>query len=204
MKKKILLGIFALAVTFQAGAQDKAFNFGVKIAPAIAWLSIDNNNNGIESDGSDVKCNWGFFGAWNFAENFSLVSGFNVNYLGGKVKAPTLIGNASGKIRLSEFEIPVAFQMKTDDINDFKFFAQIGLAGAYIFKAQDKDGNKIDDARKLGTSYLVAAGTEYAVTGGVSLIAQLKYNGGLTSVMSKSRFADTKANFVELGLGVMF
>ena len=207
MKKKILLGIFALAVAFQASAQDKAFNFGFKVAPAISWLSIDNQLK--EADGSNVKCNWGFFGAWNFAENFSLASGFNVNFLGGNYKEIFPVGSEAlgyyrkDKIRLGELELPVAFQMRTNDINDFKFYVQIGLASGYIFRAKDKDDKNIDN-RHLNTSYFVAGGVEYAVTGGVSLIGQLKYNGGLTSVMSTSHFAKTKANFVELGLGVMF
>ena len=206
MKKKILLGIFALAIAFQASAQDKAFNFGFKVAPAIAWLSIDNLD--IKSDGSNVKCNWGFFGAWNFAENFSLVSGFNVNFLGGNYKINPPAGSEmltiSNKIRLSEFELPVAFQMRTNDINDFKFFMQLGLAAAYIFRAKDKDDRDIDNARKFAINYFVTAGTEYAVTSSLSLIGQVRYNGGLTSVMGKNSFADTRANFVELGLGVMF
>ena len=218
MKKKILLGIFALAVAFQAGAQDKAFNFGFKVAPAISWLSIDSQS--YETDGSAAKCNWGFFGAWNFTENLSVVSGFNVNFLGGNYKlvsaksslvdvtgyspsTPNININKTNKIRLGELELPVAFQMRTNDINDFKFYVQIGLASGYIFRAKGKDDKNIDN-RHLNTSYFVAGGVEYAVTGGVSLIGQLKYNGGLTSVMSTSHFAKTKANFVELGLGVMF
>ncbi|GHT31868.1 hypothetical protein FACS189434_02440 [Bacteroidia bacterium] len=211
MKKKILLGIFALAMVFQAAAQDKAFNFGVKVAPAISWLRIDNKL--IEPDGANVKCNVGFIAAWNFAENFSLVSGFNVNSLGGKFKAeipsdaaafPPITETVKNKIRLTEFEIPVAFQMKTNDINDFKLYLQLGLGAAYIFNAKDKDKNDIKDARALGLNYFAVGGAEYAVTGGVSLIGQVKYNGGLTSAMSKKHFADTRANFVELGLGVMF
>jgi hypothetical protein len=200
MKKKILLGIFALAMVFQAAAQDKAFNFGVKVAPAISWLRIDNKL--IEPDGANVKCNAGFIAAWNFAENFSLVSGININSLGGKYKKE---GEVKDKeIRLTEFEIPVAFQMKTNDINDFKFYLQLGLGAAYIFSAKDKDKNDIKEARDLGLNYFAVGGAEYAVTGGVSLIGQVKYNGSLTSVMSKHNFADTRANFVELGLGVMF
>ena len=198
MKKKIFLGIFALAVVFQANAQDKTINFGFKVAPAIAWLDIDDHN--VKSDGSVPKCNWGFFGIWNFTKNFSLVSGFNINSLGGNYKTLT----EKNKIRLSEFEIPAAFQMRTDNIKNFKFYVQIGLAGAYIFKAKDKDDKDLfdnNDARHINTSYFVTAGTEYAVTGGVSLIGQLKYNGGFTSVMDTDKM---KANFVELGLGVMF
>ena len=201
MKKTILLAIFALAAAFQAGAQDRKLNFGFKVAPAIAWLNIDDNPS-YEADGSVPKCNWGFFGAWNFTENIALVSGFNVNYPGGNYVSKTSAN--TGKIRLREFEIPAALQMKTGDISDFKFYVQIGLAAAYIFSAKDKDDKKRDDARHIDTSYFVAAGAEYAVTGGVSLIGQLKYNGGLTSVMSTSHFANTKANFVELGLGVLF
>jgi len=204
MKKKILFCILALAVIYQANAQEKAFNIGLRMAPAIAWLGIDDNN--IESDGAVFKCNWALFGAWNFAENFSVVSGFNVNFLGGKYKHKLLEGpnvTVTNRIRLNEFQIPLGFQMRTDEVSGFKFYAQVGLAGGYIFRAKDEDNKNVDN-RSLNTSYFVAAGAEYPIDGGISLIGQLKFNGGLTSVMSKNRFASTQANFIELGFGVMF
>jgi len=204
MKKKILFCILALAVISQANAQDKVFNFGFRVAPAVAWLSIDGNS--IDSDGSALKFNWAFFGAWNFTDNLSIVTGFNVNSLGGRYKYELLeLPNATvtNRIRLNEFQIPLGFQMRTDEISGFKFYAQVGLACGYIFNARDEHNQSIDN-RFFNVSYFVAAGAEYPIAGGVSLIGQLKFNGGLTSVMSKNRFANTQANFMELGFGVMF
>ena len=201
---KILFCILALAVIFQANAQDKAFNFGLRVAPAVAWLSVDDND--IRSDGGALKFNWAFFGTWNFTDNLSIVSGFNVNSLGGRYKYEHLglpNATAANRIRLNEFQIPLGFQMRTDKVNGFKFYAQVGLACGYIFNARDEHKQSINN-RFFNVSYFLAAGAEYPVAGGVSLIGQLKFNGGLTSVMSKNRFANTQANFMELGFGVMF
>lgn|GEM_PF-3501567 len=207
MKKRILFCILALAVICQANAQDRTFNFGFRAAPAVTWLNIIDDN--IDSDGAALRFNWAFFGTWNFSENFSIVSGFNVNSLGGKYKynlgatheLPN--GTATNRLRLSEFQVPIGFQMRTDEISGFKFYAQVGLAGGYIFNARDGNNQNVDN-RLFNASYFVAAGAEYPIVGGISLTGQLKFNGGLTSVMSTRRFANTKADFIELGFGVMF
>lgn len=203
MKTKILLFSIVLATLSQIGlAQDKKFNFGFKVGPSISWFSIDER--GISSEGAVPKLNWGFIGAYNFSENFALLSGFNVNSLGGKVKVEGLPG--SFKTKYSEFQLPAIFQMKTNEIGSLKFYAQIGLAAGYVFKAKDDDDNSIsNETNDFETSYILAGGVEKPVNGGVSLIAQVKYNGGFTSIMKeKETNFQAKINFVELGLGVLF
>lgn len=207
MKTKILLLTIVLSLVSQLNfAQDKQFNFGFKVAPAISWLGIDHPL--LSTDGSSPKFNWGFFGAYNFSENYSVLSGFNVNALGGKLRIEGL--SEGMKSKYSEFQIPAVFQMKTNEIGNLKYFVQIGLAAGYVFKAKDNENNDIKDyTNPLTTSYILSAGAEYPVSGGVSLLAQIKYNGGLTNITKSDKYepiedVKAKANFIELGLGVMF
>lgn len=202
--KKILLSSFLILTFFiQANAQhEKKFNFGFKVAPAISWLGIDDPN--VTSNGSKIKFNWGFIGAYNFTENFALVSGFNINSFGGnyKVKVSPSQSGGSQEIRCNEFQIPVLFQMKTKPIGNLKVYAQLGLGEGAVMRARDKDKNNISsNIRTFNTAYILGAGILYKVAGEVELLGQLKFNGGLTNI---SKSFDSKNNFIELGIGVLF
>jgi len=217
MRTKILLVILVVSSFIQVAAQEKKFNFGIKVAPAISWLSSENKN--ISSDGAAVKCNWGFIGAYNFSQNFSLVSGFNFNYLEGKLKTDdvglynhnhplmydvNMPDNNGTKRSYTEFQIPAVFQMKSNEIEHFKIFLQIGLAGGVLVKAKQNDvENVFSETSLFNSSFIVAAGVDFPIKGDISLIGQLKYNGGLTNV-GKGGFSEAKVSFVELGLGILF
>lgn len=201
MKTRILLIIFILSGLFQASAQEqsKKFNFGLKIAPALSWLST--NEKGVSSDGPLFRFNWGAIGAYNFSQNFALVSGININSLGGKLKHDAT--NVSVKSKYSEFQIPAILQMKSNEIGVLKIHFQIGLAGGIFMSAKDgNDENIYSQTRPFNASYIVASGVDFPVKGGFSLIGQIKYNGGLTNI-SKSG-SNAKSSFIELGLGVLF
>ena len=206
MKKLLLSVICVIAVLTQANAQDKTFNFGLKMAPAISWLSIGEP--GMEPNGARMKFNWGFIGAWNFSDNFSLVSGFNINSLGGNYKYSTDVVTLptelfpKNRIKYSEFQLPAIFQMRTNPIGDMRLHLQIGLAEGIMLSARDIDDNKINNSvRNFNTAYIVAGGMEYQVLGELNLLAQLKYNGGITKITKRG---DVRNNFLELALGVIF
>ena len=198
MKTRILLIIFILSGLIQVSAQD--FNFGVKVAPAVSWLSVDQK--GVSSDGPLVRFNWGFTGAYNLTENFALVSGFNINSLGGKLKPDGT--NASVKSKYTEIQLPVIFQMKSGDISGFKVYLQIGLAEGVFLSAKDGHGESIySQTIPFNTAYIIASGIDYPIKGDISLIGQIKYNGGLTDINNNKSYT-VKSRFIELGVGVMF
>jgi len=198
MKTRILLIIFILSGLIQASAQD--FNFGVKIAPAVSWLNVDQK--GVSSDGPLLRFNWGFTGAYNFTENFAFVSGFNINSLGGKLKPDG--GNVSVKSKYTELQIPVIFQMKSGDIIGFKVYFQIGLAEGVFLSAKDGHGESIyNQTVPFNTAYIIASGIDFPIKGDISLLGQIKYNGGLTDI-SKNKSYTVKSSFIELGVGVLF
>lgn len=201
MKTRILLITFILSGLIQASAQDKKFNFGLKVAPAISWLSSEQS--GVSGDGASAKFNWGFIGACNFTDNFALVSGFNVNSLGGKLKREDTTKYSMG-YRYSELQLPAIFQMRSNEIFGLKIYFQLGLAAGYLMSAKDEDGEKIPK-RPLNTSWIIGSGVYVPVAGNINLLGQIKYNGGLTGIgKKKTPTHQATANFIELGLGVLF
>jgi len=202
MKTKMLLVGFVLSVFIQIQAQDRKFNFGFKIAPAVSWLGVDGNN--ASSNGGLARFNWGFIGTYNFSENFSLVSGFNINSLGGNVKYGVSPDNREVTHKYSEFQLPAIFQMQSKDISAFKIFAQLGLGEGLIMSAKAGNGDKISGStRNFNTSYIIAAGTIYNAIGGVNLLGAIKYNGGLVNINKDKQFK-ARPSFVELTIGVLF
>ena len=200
MKAKILLITIIFLGFTQVNAQDKKLNFGLKVAPALSWLNSDEK--GVSSDGAVAGFNWGFIGVYNFSQNFALVSGFNVNSLGGKLKFDAT--NSSAKINYSELQIPLVFQMKSSEIGKIKVYLQIGLAEGVFLSAKDGDGNSIySQTIPVNTAWIVASGVDFPLKGGISLLGQIKYNGGITNV-NKSGYNDATSSFVELGIGILF
>ena len=207
---KILLTIIALLIVFHAHAQEKKFNFGLKIAPAISWLNIENDDNvstGISSDGAVAKFNWGFFGIYNATENFGLVSGFNVNHLGGNIKYSDGGGTSvRAKHKYSEIQIPFLLQMQSNEILDFRIFFQLGIAGGYFLKARDGNDKKLEnETSDFNSAFIISGGIYYPFIGGLNLMGQFKYNGGLNNISRRDGFdGKIKTSFVELTFGLMF
>jgi len=200
MKTRTLLIIFILSGLIQASAQKRDFNFGLKVAPAVSWLNADQK--GVSSDGPLARFNWGFIGAYNFTENFALVSGFNINALGGKLKPDGEKDHVTKKY--SEFQIPALFQMKSNDIAGFKIYFQLGFAQGIFMTAKDGDGESIyRQTRPLNTSWVITSGVDFPVGGDISLLGQIKYNGGLANIGRNNSYRAT-TGFIELGLGILF
>jgi len=202
---KFSLAIIILLIGFQANAQEKKFNFGLKIAPAISWLNIEYVGD-VASGGAVPKFNWGFTGIYNVSENFGIVSGFNVNALGGNIKYNNDIEGPPSPYKYSEIQIPLLFQMKSNEILNFHIFAQLGLAGGFFLKAKDNEDRSIEkETTALNSAFIIAAGIYYPIIGDMNLMAQFKYNAGLNNISRSDNFNDKiKTSFVELSLGVMF
>jgi len=199
---KILLAIFTLLIVFQANAQGKKFNFGLKIAPAISWLNIEYVGD-VASDGAVPKFNWGFTGIYNISENFGIASGFNVNSLGGNLKYSD---GETDTYKYSEIQIPLLFQMRSNEILGFRVFAQLGIGGGFFLKAKNGEGRSIEnETADLNGAFIIAGGIYYPIIGGLNLMGQFKYNGGLNNISRNDEIDNKiKTSFVELSIGVMF
>ena len=83
MKTKITFVVLLSLFAFASRAQYQAFYFGLKAAPQITWMNPDADN--MTGNGSKVGFAWGLVAEKNFTENYSIASGFNMLFNGGKL-----------------------------------------------------------------------------------------------------------------------
>jgi hypothetical protein len=224
--KKVL--IIALMIVFSQSAfsQYKSVILGAKIAPDLGWLKSDQD--GYKNEGLVAGFGWGLVAEFYFAENYAFASGFNFNFQNGKLSYPEersgAIGELTRNYRLKYIEFPAMIKMKTNEINGFRFFGQIGLAGGIrlnskgkdVFNApgqtsQTTDFKSIDSQTRLfRASMIVGAGVEYPFDNSLAFVGGINFNNGFTNALKGDNTAFPARghkgvpNFIELSVAVMF
>lgn len=150
--RKIFLAVAASALTlstFSAQAQDidsKKLRFGAFVAPTMSWMrptanKSDDNQHLTNNGGSKVGFTYGLMAEYRFAENYSFVTGLQINMSGGKINTTrdaAVSDTASGFVRTTNFdynlqyiEIPLALKMRTNLISGFRFYGQLGITPGF-------------------------------------------------------------------------
>ena len=119
--------------------------FGAMVAPTITWMypttsTSDDGKYKVSSDGSKVGYMWGLMAEYYFANNYAIVSGFEINSQGGKINTystadigpsnPTnTVISTHFDYRLQYIEIPVALKLISDELpkNGARIYGQVGL-----------------------------------------------------------------------------
>jgi hypothetical protein len=233
MKKTFLLLTLAFLMIAHTGfSQIKPFRFGLKVAPAISWVSPDSK--GYESDGAQFGFNWGFLSDVTITENYFFATGFNVNYLNGKISYPyqemtdtiMLAGTMVNDMKLRYIDIPLTLKMKTNRFKDVQYYGQVGFSLAFNFKTKTEetfqysvDGvsksvtsehDRTDNIQLLKASLILGGGIEYYIDNSTSIIAGLTYYNGISNIMKGYNTVDGSVkqkatpNFIELTLGLIF
>lgn len=225
MKTKITLFLLLSLITFAAKAQYPPYYFGLKAAPHISWMRPNVDN--YEGAGAKVGFAWGFIAEFNFTENHSITTGFNMLFDGGKLKFPAAQGEETGTMirdySMKYIEIPLTLKMRTNDINGMRYFGRIGLGTGFKIGAKKTDeftptggsavtGNKTnyDDVAMFRESLIVGLGAEYAIKEGPKMGVELTFNNGFTNVLTGKNTVDTSIsekanlNFFELAFSVLF
>jgi hypothetical protein len=225
MKTKITLVLLLSLVTYAANAQFPPYYFGLKAAPQISWLRPNTDN--YESAGVKAGFAWGFIAEFNFTENHSIGTGFNMLFNGGKLKFPAAQGEETGTMirnySLKYIEIPLSLKMRTNDINGMRYFGRIGLGTAFKIGAKKEDeftptgGSAVtsaktnyDDVSLFRESLIVGLGTEYEISQGPRLGVELTFNNGFTNILTGKNTVQTSVeekanpNFFELAFSVLF
>jgi hypothetical protein len=196
MKKLFFTLTAALCFTASVQAQEiervdtrvtvNRIRFGAYIAPNLSWMrptatKSDNGAYEVSNNGSKVGFTYGLMAEYYFARNYAIVTGLQVNSTGGKINAvrvPSVypggyvVNRANFDYRLQYLEIPIALKLRTDDINGFKFFGQLGLTvGFNIGKKATYDVSYVapSDTSNLAT----ASGDKVKLTGGLGSIAPI-------------------------------
>ena len=225
MKTKITLVLLLTIVTYAAKAQFPPFYFGLKAAPQISWIKPDVDT--YEGAGAKMGFAWGFIAEFNFTENHSIATGFNMLFNGGKLKFPAVQGEETGTMirdySIKYIEIPLSLKMRTNDINGMRYFGRIGLGTAFKLGAKKTDeftpqgGSAItsqksnyDDIALFRESLIVGLGAEYEINEGPKLGVELTFNNGFTNIMTGKNTANPSLNekatlnFFELAFSVLF
>lgn len=230
MKKIFLICslILAMGITTHAQVDNRPFQFGVQLAPVIGWLSPDTK--GYSGDGAQAGFAWGFVSDIAIAQNYYFNTGFNLNYLNGKMvfdsqlvnNGDTTLGVMHRKYTMRYLEIPLQFKMKTNTFGLYRFWANIGFVAGINIKAKSSDNfvstsgkitNSDDDAfDDIATARLAlqfGAGVDYLIDKSTFLFAGINFNNGLTNVMRgiNPRTHETQRavpNYLSLSVGIMF
>jgi len=217
MKKKVLLLTFvSLLIAHTAFSQVKPFRFGLKVAPAISWVSPDSE--GYKNKGTQAAFSWGFISDITITENYFFATGFNLNYLKGKISYPnqemmvngsdttTRTGTMISNMKLRYIDLPLTLKMKTNRFDKMQYYGQIGFSLAFNIKTKTEEtfqyrvpGNtmsetnerdRTDDFRLLKASLVLGGGIEYYIDNSTSIIVGITYYNGISNIMKGYNTAD--------------
>ncbi len=215
MKKVLVAALVFTSASLQCLAQDAQIDvrnvrFGAYIAPNVSWMhpvaaKSDDGQYMVKSTGSKVGYAWGLMVDYFFAENYGLVTGFQINTTGGKLTAENVNDSVIRSVKKADFEydaryleVPLALKLRTDDIAGFRFFGQIGVtAGVNIGKKATYDVSYYDQNKQLlnakeekvklnGTLTMapvmlqlnVGGGIEYPLSNKLAFYAGIFFNNG--------------------------
>ncbi len=227
MKKMLFTLAAAAAFTTSLHAQEiervdtrvtvNRIRFGAYVAPNISWMrptstKSDNGAYDVSKNGTKAGFTYGLMAEYYFARNYAVVTGLQVNSTGGKINADRTLENtmpgvsqvqhADFDYRLQYLEVPVALKLRTDDINGFRFFGQLGLTIGFnigkkanydvtYFDGSDNQTHEANDNnRKLTGGFgaiapvmlamNIGAGAEYPINRKLSAYAGIFFNNGFT------------------------
>jgi hypothetical protein len=233
---RMLLKAFCLAILLisslgTANAQYKPVQFGLRIGGNIDW--IDSDSEGYEYNGLVPGFSWGFESEFFMMEHYAILTGLNVNYLGGKLEYPDTrditndtvpaIGILSRQYHLRYIEIPLCLKMQTEIVDKIRIFGKIGLGTGFNIKALADDtftydGGQLSTRRDaidgeiamLRESLIIGFGAEFILKGSTALMVDLTLNGGFINILKGTNTVNPEVdqsanlNFIEVGTGIFF
>ncbi len=160
--------------------------FGAFVAPTISWMkptasTDDQNKFNVESGGTRVGFIYGLMVDYNFAPNYGIITGIQINQTGGNIVATNKdqsiqsdkVMSADFTYRLQYLEIPLALKLRTDEISGFRFFGQLGASvGFNIGKKADYE---VRSVRENATAAYDTSGSKIKLTGSLGHIAPLMF-----------------------------
>ena len=192
MKKLLLSSIALCSISATAFAQSeptmevsdnlKKLRFGVYVSPTLSWMRPSAAKDGDQtqkSGGSKLGITYGLMADYNFTENYTIATGLQVNSTGGKIETENTKASDLGVLKsnfnytLQYLEIPVALKLKTDQINKFTFFGQLGVTLG--FNISKKATYELVQHRLKGGDTTYKADAKEKITGGVGAIAPVVF-----------------------------
>jgi hypothetical protein len=200
---------------------------GLKVSPNIGWMSPGTK--GYSSDGARLGATIGFISDFYFAENYALSTGFNFQFINGKlnyndsllIDKNRVYEEVFRKYNLIFLEIPLMIKMKTKNFGKISYFGQIGIGTGFRIKATSKD-NLVPAIKDMGTpenfnegttlireSILVGIGCEYMVDESSRILFGISYSNALNNILTGENYKynlveKSQLNFAEINIGFLF
>ena len=202
MKKSLLIVGLMLAMSLTASAQNEGFAFGIKLGPNFGWTGSTT----AQSLGSRTGFDVGVVGEYYFADNYAIVSGVNVSFLGGhylfdNAHMVTDSLNPDGFLEMygvdrvfksTIYEIPLMLKMVTNELGNIPLRAYIEVGGGIGLAAKkvsvkdaipsegiatpDKWSITNKEFSNLRASLKIGAGAQYAVDESTRLFAGVYFS----------------------------
>jgi opacity protein-like surface antigen len=228
MKKLTILLLFITTVAV-AQESENQFHFGLKASPSLAWLSTDSKN--VKNDGTKFGFTYGLITEFNFASRYAFATGIDVAYRGGKLKSTettvsgdtTFTTTTSSNYTIQYIEVPITLKLKTNEIGQFTYFLQAGIAPGLNIRARANLDSNIqtsypgtvtnvsgslenedvkDQINSLNVSMVIGAGLEYTLSGSTVFVTGIQFNNGFLDVFDTDE--KINSNYLALTLAVLF
>ena len=214
--KKILLTIaFVIALTINASAQYKPFQFGLKVEPGIGWAKLNSEH--LSNNKTKMNFNWGFVGNFYFVENYGLSTGFNVKFMNYEYEfeADPFISNTNNgtitrTIKNQYLEVPFGLTMRTEKIGDLRVLGNVSYGLGFLLNVNEKNYNTKQEEVIMVTNYnkirhalIVKLGVEYYIHKSSCLTAALVFNNNFVNIYKETQ-QDVLLNNLCLEVGFMF
>ncbi len=211
--------------------KDLPVKLGLKVAPNICWMNPGTKN--YEYDGARLGATIGFVSDIYFAERYAFSTGFNFQFLNGKLTYPDnrmkpndttiLSGQVARKYNFIYLEIPIMIKMQSKEFGRFSFYGQIGFGTGFRVKAtadesfQPDHGEAFDQQYEINEatslireSLLIGLGFEFHIDLSSRIIFGISYSNALNNILNGGINDKTKMNekstlnYIELNLGFLF
>jgi hypothetical protein len=205
--KKIILIISLLIMISQAHAQYKPVLFGLRAGGNIGWIKPDTE--GYSSEGIRPGFSWGFLAEFFFMENYAVLTGFNMNFNGGKLEYPSMMdvpggdstvlvnGQLHRQYNLKYIQIPLCLKMQTELSEKITIFGKIGVGTSFNLNAKGTDvfkyeGGEVSADKKnideeialMRESLIVGGGVEITIKGSTAVIIDLTYDNAFNNLLT--------------------
>lgn len=224
--------IVSVALSLSLTAQHKPFQFGFKAGPNIGWYNTDSDD--YENEGMDFGGSWGVVADFFIMENYSFTTGFDVLYLNGTMSYPAVYeydassaqesGCLKRSYRTKYVELPFIFTMKTNEINNIRYYGQVGFGLGMLLTAKANDEftpdngdpaitqkqNIHDELRFTRESLILGAGVEIPLQGSTYLRIGLVYDNAFANMLKGNNTVDAsiknngRNSFLELDVSILF
>ena len=201
MKKNLLFVGLMLALSLSASAQYKGFSFGFKLGPNFNWTG--SKTGAAINQGTKAGFDLGIVAEYYFAENYALVTGVNVDFLGGKYNFDDMrnigvdtidyqLGTIERQFKTTIYEIPLMLKMVTPQLGNLplRAYAQVGGALGYTNSVKVKDTFTLDNTTIADDNFVstkgeynpfhaslrIGAGAEYALLETTRVFAGIYYS----------------------------